>query len=193
MEKYKKGGYTILDLESSTIYADSVKALDSNKPVVVYDTNKPYFADTIVLDGTNVVITKGGKTITIANDNTITNVGDIQLKVFGLYVGHSSDDESVHLVAINNINVILNNKNFDEQPSISGLYKLVTSIKGNAFKTKFFNDNKELISIVIYKNGSIIMEVDTNEVLNCKVNEDDTITYTTNTDYFYISNIQIFE
>lgn len=81
MEKYKKGGYTILDLESSTIYADSVKALDSNKPVVVYDgTNKPYFVDTIVLDGTNIIITKGGKTITIANDNTITNVGDIQAK-----------------------------------------------------------------------------------------------------------------
>ena len=78
MEKYKKGGYTILDLESSTIYADSVKALDSNKPVVVYDgTNKPYFTDTIVLDGTNVVITKGGKTITIANDNTITSNGNI--------------------------------------------------------------------------------------------------------------------
>ena len=81
MEKYKKGGYTILDLESSTIYADSFKALDSNKPVVVYDgTNKPYFADTISLDDTSVVITKGGKTITIANDNTITNVGDIQSK-----------------------------------------------------------------------------------------------------------------
>ena len=56
MEKYKKGGYTILDLESSTIYADSFKALDSNKPVVVYDgTNKPYFADTISLDDTSVV------------------------------------------------------------------------------------------------------------------------------------------
>ena len=79
MEKYKKGGYTILDLESSTIYADSVKALDSNKPVVVYDgTNKPYYADSVTTSGTNVVITKGGKTITIANDNTITNVGDIQ-------------------------------------------------------------------------------------------------------------------
>lgn len=89
MEKYKKGGYTILDLESSTIYADSVKALDSNKPVVVYDgTNAPYFADTISLDGTNVVITKGGKTITIANDNTITSVGGINTFTTNIYLYH---------------------------------------------------------------------------------------------------------
>ena len=93
MEKYKKGGYTILDLESSTIYADSVKALDSNKPIVVYDgTNAPYFADSISLSGTSVVITKGGKTITIANDNTITNVGDIQLTT--LEIDISVDDYS---------------------------------------------------------------------------------------------------
>ena len=93
MEKYKKGGYTILDLESSTIYADSVKALDSNKPIVVYDgTNKPYFADTISLSGTNVVITKGGKTIAIANDNTITSVGDIQFHNYAVYF--YGDDEN---------------------------------------------------------------------------------------------------
>lgn len=109
MEKYKKGGYTILDLESSTIYADSVKALDSNKPVVVYDTNKPYFADTIVLDGTNVVITKGGKTITIANDNTITNVGDIQNHLYDHNItltisvtGDSKTDIYLTLKVINN-------------------------------------------------------------------------------------------
>lgn len=96
MEKYKKGGYTILDLESSTIYADSVKALDSNKPVVVYDTNKPYFADTIVLDGDdNVVITKGGKTITIANDNTITSEGNIDdvIKVYNQLNGSKVYDD----------------------------------------------------------------------------------------------------
>lgn len=76
MEKYKKGGYSILDLESSTIYADSVKALDSNKPVVVYDgTNAPYFADTISLSGTSVVITKGGKTITINDTNSVSSEG----------------------------------------------------------------------------------------------------------------------
>ena len=86
MEKYKKGGYTILDLESSTIYADSVKALDSNKPIVVYDgTYKPYFADTITKSGTNIIITKGGKTITIANDNTITSEGDIQNHLYKCY------------------------------------------------------------------------------------------------------------
>lgn len=81
MKKYI-GGYSILDLASTTIYADALGALKQDKPVLVYDTPECYFADTIkatTIDGDDVVqITKGGKTITIANDNTITNVGDIQ-------------------------------------------------------------------------------------------------------------------
>lgn len=73
------GGYAMINLASETIYADVVAALASNKPIVVYEaTRAPYYADSVTTSGTNVVITKGGKTITIANDNTITNVGDIQ-------------------------------------------------------------------------------------------------------------------
>lgn len=81
MKKYI-GGYSILDLASTTIYADALGALKQDKPVLVYDTPECYFADTIkatTIDDEPVIqITKGGKTITIANDNTITNVGDIQ-------------------------------------------------------------------------------------------------------------------
>lgn len=71
-------GYVFLDLTKSNVYAKALKVLGADKPVVIKEgSNAPYFVDSISLDGTNVVITKGGKTITIANDNTITNVGDI--------------------------------------------------------------------------------------------------------------------
>lgn len=71
-------GYVFLDLTKSNVYAKALKVLGTDKPVVIKEgTNAPYFVDTISLVGTNVVITKGGKTITIANDNTITNVGSI--------------------------------------------------------------------------------------------------------------------
>ena len=72
-------GYVFLDLTKANVYAKALKVLGTDKPVVIKDgSGSPYFVDSLTLDGTNVVITKGGKTITIANDNTITNVGDIQ-------------------------------------------------------------------------------------------------------------------
>lgn len=72
-------GYVFLDLTKSNVYAKALKVLGADKPVVIKDgSGSPYFVDSLTLDGTNVVITKGEKTITIANDNTITNVGDIQ-------------------------------------------------------------------------------------------------------------------
>lgn len=72
-------GYVFLDLTKSNVYSKALKVLGTDKPVVIKDgSGSPYFVDSLTLSGTSVVITKGGKTITIANDNTITNVGDIQ-------------------------------------------------------------------------------------------------------------------
>lgn len=82
MREYKKGGYAIIDLASTTIYKDALDAVASNKPVVVYDLPNVYFADTIKVatidDDKVVVITKGGKTITINDANAVSSEGDIQ-------------------------------------------------------------------------------------------------------------------
>ena len=78
MKKYI-GGYSILDLTDANVSAQANACYNQDKPVLVYGANgERYFADTITKSGTSIIITKGGKTITIANDNTITNVGDIQ-------------------------------------------------------------------------------------------------------------------
>ena len=71
-------GYVFLDLTKANVYSKALKVLGTDKPVVIKDgSGSPYFVDSLTLDGTNIIITKGGKTITIANDNTITNVGDV--------------------------------------------------------------------------------------------------------------------
>lgn len=80
------GGYIILDLQDANVYAQAQNCLLANKPVMVYDNTQVYYADSIILDGTNVILTKGGKTITIADDNTITTSGDIQTTTLELTI-----------------------------------------------------------------------------------------------------------
>ena len=78
------GGYSILDLNDTNVYKQALICAEQNKPVLVYDDPLRYYADTIAIDtdnDNNVIITKGGKTITIANDNTITTSGNIQEKL----------------------------------------------------------------------------------------------------------------
>ena len=92
-------GYVFLDLTKSNVYSKALKVLGTDKPVVIKDASgSPYFVDSLTLDGTNVVITKGGKTITIANDNTITSSGDIQVKLYTYqcYITGEGDDSNNH-------------------------------------------------------------------------------------------------
>lgn len=78
MNKTYNGGYVMLDLADKKLYERAKAAIGSGKPVMLYDNDAVYYIDTISLDDTNVVITKGGKTITIAADGTITESGEIQ-------------------------------------------------------------------------------------------------------------------
>ena len=75
------GGYAMIRADEQNIYNKATDALAKGKPILFYENDTTcYYIDTITLDGTNIVLTKGGKTITIANDNTITTSGDIQEK-----------------------------------------------------------------------------------------------------------------
>jgi len=85
MKKYI-GGYSILDLASTTIYADALGVLKQNKPVLVYDDPEAYFADTIKLVNDDVVITKGGKTITINDVNAVSSEGEIANHLYSLCI-----------------------------------------------------------------------------------------------------------
>lgn len=73
-----KGGYILVNKNDANIYASVENALTSGKPVLFYeDANTCYYIDTISKSGSDVVLTKGGKTITITDANVVTEVGAV--------------------------------------------------------------------------------------------------------------------
>lgn len=81
-----KGGYVMINKAQSNVYELAESALISGKPILWYETNTEcYFIDTITLSGTDIILTKGGKTITIENDGDITETGNIQVVDKHLY------------------------------------------------------------------------------------------------------------
>lgn len=78
MPTNKKGGYQIVDVLKLT-YALAIVYLSCDKPLLVIndEDNEPYYADSITMADSSVVIQKGGRTITIDNDDTITPDGSI--------------------------------------------------------------------------------------------------------------------
>lgn len=82
----KKGGYQIIDVIALT-YATALACVECGKPLLVIndEDNTPYFADSIKVDSDNddaVVISKGGRTITIEDDGTITQSGEIKKEIY---------------------------------------------------------------------------------------------------------------
>jgi len=62
----------------TNLYEKLNKALTLGKPVLWYeDENTCYYIDTISKSGTDIILTKGGKTITIESDGDITESGDV--------------------------------------------------------------------------------------------------------------------
>lgn len=72
----KSGGYAIIKHDDSDIFAKVKKAYESEKPILFYDDDKTcYFIDTTKKVGDDYVLTKGGKTITITDANTVSSTG----------------------------------------------------------------------------------------------------------------------
>lgn len=124
-------GYVFLDLTKSNVYSKALKVLGTDKPVVIKDgQGSPYFVDSLTLSGTNIIITKGGKTITIANDNTITNEGDIQIEQFN-FNEYVRKGVQFTLNNVTNDNVIVKYlQNVDGTPTI-----ITDTINANSAKT----------------------------------------------------------
>ena len=80
------GGYVMLNKADENLYVKAKNALTQGKPILFYeDANTCYYIDTITLDGTDIILTKGGKTITIEADGDITENGDIQPHLYNFY------------------------------------------------------------------------------------------------------------
>lgn len=87
------GGYIMIYKNSKKIYSELFACLTLGKPILWYeDKNTCFFIDTIsggevtteIVDDEEVttygdiILTKGGMTITITSENVVTEVGDIQ-------------------------------------------------------------------------------------------------------------------
>ena len=72
------GGYLMVSKSDTNLYTKLNNALTVGKPILWYeDANTCYYIDTITKSGSNIVLTKGGKTITVEDDGDITEVGDV--------------------------------------------------------------------------------------------------------------------
>lgn len=72
------GGYLMVSKSDTNLYTKLNNALTVGKPILWYeDENTCYYIDTITKSGTDIVLTKGGKTITVESDGDITEVGEV--------------------------------------------------------------------------------------------------------------------
>lgn len=84
------GGYLMVSKSDTNLYTKLNNALSVGKPILLYeDENTCYYIDTITKSGTDIILTKGGKTITIESDETITEVGNIQNHLWLVSLGIS--------------------------------------------------------------------------------------------------------
>ena len=74
---YKNGGYAIVSHDDANIYSKVQGAYANQKPILFYDDdNTCYFIDTIKKnDDGDYVLTKGGKTFTITDANSVIAEG----------------------------------------------------------------------------------------------------------------------
>lgn len=86
------GGYLMVSKSDTNLYNKLNNALTVGKPILWYeDANTCYYIDTITKDGTDIVLTKGGKTITVESDGDVNEVGDIIQKNQYYYIFDAAD------------------------------------------------------------------------------------------------------
>lgn len=152
------GGYSILDLNDTTNVSKQANACyNQDKPVLVYGANgERYFADTITKSGTNIVITKGGKTITIANDNTITSVGDI--KTYNRYKIKIITDRAVYWS-----NTMISDMPFELNTDLDITEELYYLLSYNdvIIKNVVEEENGEFVAVLYDENDPATFKIDT--------------------------------
>ena len=98
----KKGGYIIIDLQSATIVNDLAKALDSNKPVLVYDADDVANFYTLSYDSDNelFILTGAKDSYSVASDGTITPIVPSSNKIYKHNINIEDSDNNQALFVI---------------------------------------------------------------------------------------------
>lgn len=151
-------GYVTLDLASNKIYKESLGAIASGKPVMVVDAPNVYFADTISIVSDNVVITKGGKTITITDANAVSSVGDIQAHLYQYSITFNGTFDENNLTF--NLKFISNKSDITIDDLISNDIKSLYTYNTIADITTDGGANN--FTIVAFKEGNLVNILDSN-------------------------------
>lgn len=113
---YLNGGYVMLDKADSNIYAKALGALKAGKPILWYeDKNTCYYIDTISKSGDDIVLTKGGKTITITDENVITESGNVQNHLYSYVIDIEATTASGVTFPNGHYATILSDKEFTDE------------------------------------------------------------------------------
>lgn len=156
------GGYVMIDLnDTNNIYSRAKDAIGCGKPIMVFDDPKCYYADSIKLVDDDVVITKGGKTITINDANAVSSEGEIttHMWVIILYLADATIEDDVTLPAGKYL-ALLSNKYYKYDDTIeNGKYGAFNSSYG-------YNGNTYNIFALKINNGTIDVYYDSGDMNN---------------------------
>ena len=96
------GGYVMIKSSDSEIYSKAKKAIEIGKPILYYENDTTcYYIDSASIVGTDVILTKGGKTITIDSDNNVVSSGEIQNHLY--LVSFRVSDDIISFLTTSNI------------------------------------------------------------------------------------------
>ena len=149
------GGYVMIKSSDSEIYSKVKKAIEIGKPILYYENDTTcYYIDSASIVGTDVILTKGGKTITIDNDNNVVSSGDIQNHLYNyhFYISYDNSDEVTCYLSVeftSNKNVDLNRNGLIEL--LDGKLKGVFSALNN--NTDLSDSNKTLLYELGYESN----------------------------------------
>ena len=196
------GGYLMVSKTDTDLYAKLVKGLTIGKPILWYESpTECYYIDTIsggevtseIIDDEEVftygdiILTKGGKTITIEADGDITESGDIQTHLYKYYSDYSeitSDGEDYYITFIDFSNEdlqeyidILNNNSETLENKYNALYEFVSKLKqlnfvggvDSGYSGTLYIDNNTLY--IGYDGNNPSITLDTLTLLNCKISK----------------------
>ena len=155
-----KGGYILVNKNDANIYASVENALTSGKPVLFYeDANTCYYIDTLAKSGDDIVLTKGGKTITITDANVVTESGAIDgLKQYNFKITTANNEYVVSKLLFDVNYPLKTNINIDADlfQYLSDITVIYHSIAYGNVDDKLYTiadvDDESNYEIVIYDN-----------------------------------------
>ena len=194
------GGYLMVSKTDTNLYEKLNNALTLGKPVLFYeDENTCYYIDAITKSGTDIILTKGGKTITIESDGDITESGNVQDHLYE-YV-FIDDNGYTCFRALSSINCDVSNTDENwTQDEIKSLHDLVSDITNTGddigYTCRPWNDEGVSYANAKVNNHTIyITNVDTNvNMIEVAVDLSGEGVYSiiNDTGYLYIKKRQLF-